>query len=244
MNFRAYLLLLTLAGGMLGVTLAFTTRREELWAVALVVPTVLPSLAGWRMARRQIRNYLRQREPFEWIEAAPPVTPGFAELDGELHGLRFQCVGTLRRATPSAVAFAVYVHETLPIYAQVGCFREWGVGLSTVTQLDSIFEGGGRLCTTTAPTSTLLVGALTDAPRLVQLRPKGRPTALEGQHVGTLKAWIAGGRVPLPATREALIDYVESDLHRIRETVRRNGSLSYLAFLRWLIGRPPGVLRF
>ncbi len=84
-----------------------------------------------------------------------------------------------------------------------------------------------------------------ETPYLIQLRPNGAAGALHGQHIGTLHAWIAGGRKPLPATLEAFEGYERQRVELICEHLKRSGGLRVGEFLRMITGRNAGsVLRF
>jgi len=247
---RLALLILT---GVVAWLLAFQILRaaRDLGAVLLLTPVALVTAVGpvlvvtWLLNRALVRQFYSEGFTLQWRDG-PPDLPGAARsLDGELQELGYTLVGALERRESGLLTW-VYLHRELPIYALLlPSGQQRGTYLVTACQLDSFFEGGGRLSTTTNVALARFSSIVeTGVPRLVQLRPNGKPLALDGQHQGTVKAWMAGGRQPLPATREALIGYLEADRGRQQESLARVGWLPFPVFLRWMSRRLPGVLRF
>ena len=172
-------------------------------------------------------------------------------MDAELRGLGYQPAGFLARTDPGESLSAVYLHQSLPIYAFLE-IRPCARGETRVLpRLESFVEGGGRLTTTVAPDVGPEMGrftawVVTGGPRLLEIRAwgPGTPSALDGQHAGTLKAWTAGKRRGLPAERETLIPYLVEDHERLGERLRAAGWLPFPTYLRALFGTPAGVLKF
>ena len=211
--------------------------------VLLVPLAILP--ATWWVVRTKIRERYADPPCFTLTEAAPAPLEGEAAAYGrELQELRYRPAGFLVNDHVPAAFSAIYIHEEHPIYALLTLQPGKGRPL-LVLNLETFYEDGGRLTTTTDPyLARLLTSAGTGGPRLAQLRPAGRPLALDGQHVGTLKAWALGKRTALPAGGDALIGYIEADRARMREGINQPGWLPFPLYLRWLTSDPPGVLRF
>lgn len=206
-------------------------------------------LAGWRKADRILRRRFSGALALQWVNA-PAFSPGpevearVAALQAELQGLAYRPAGFLADSRDPNIYYAVSVHETLPAYAFLMVARMAGRAL-IVPYLLSFFEDGGRITTTASRhVGGYTAGLDTGAPQLLQLRDGGTPTALDGQHMGTLKAWIAGGRRPVPAAREALLETFGQEHERLRAAFHASGGLSLAAYVRALFGTPPGVLRF
>jgi hypothetical protein len=209
----------------------------------LLVLLVLGVGVIWSQARARVRRDHARERRWQWGEEPRPLEGQPAALDEEWKRLGYAPLGFLReesRPGGTAVYLHVYLHPELPIYALTEV-----VGTTGTPSLVSFWEGGGHLLTTAAPPP---VGGVPPsdarAPRLVQLRVAGTPTALDGQHVGTVRAWTGGNRRPLPHTREALPGYLEADHRRLAEQLEAIGWLPLPAFLRSLAGQHPGVLRF
>jgi hypothetical protein len=216
----------------------------ESWLFAGLIIAVVLLLALWLRNRNAIRAYFAVPLEPQRLDAPPWPAGGEALATGErLEGLGYAPAGWIRLDPTENRYSAVYAHTELPAYAIAAI--EGRENRVSMLHLDSFFEGGGRLITTNSPLSGRLSAAVNlGAPRLVQLRPGGTPTALDGQHMGTLKAWMAGGRQPLPADAEAYVVHLAADLQRLKEKLRASGWLPPGVFLGWLIGRPKGILRF
>jgi hypothetical protein len=212
-------------------------------AMALVVGSLL---GRWIRIRRSLREYYSESPVFRWLEApaAPPGEKGEI-LDRELEELGYRHVGYLE---PEGVQtfFGVYVHNELPIYAlAVMAWDSEGV-FATLPQMETFLPEGGRLSTTGDANFGRYVGGVeTGAPRLVQFRAFGPSTAaaMDGQHLGTVRAWMAR-RELLPATKEALLDYMQRDFEALRDGLERIGWLPLGDYLRVAAGKAKGVLKF
>jgi len=163
-----------------------------------------------------------------------------AELDQEWRELGYQPLGTLRAEGASDTYDAIYAHPTLPVYGAISVRPDRAVPYAL-----SFWEGGGTLLTTALPLAEARAATIdTGTPRLVQLRVGGRPLALDGQHVGTVKAWALGKRTALPATREALVGYLVEDYGRVHAALKSGRAVPLAGYLRALTGRPERVLTF
>lgn len=221
------------------------TRRIELFTGAMLVSVAFLYLLAWQVMRATVRTYYEKDFSYAWID--PPLA--FSELPNghheELDGLGYQPAGFFHRVGQPDMPTAVYVHRELPVYGLVGLKRSGESWSTAVLQFDTFYPDGSRLSTTTSkPFAYLSAGVKREATRLVQLRENGTPTALDGQHVGTVRAWLAGKRDPLPADPQRLFEYLEADRRRLRNTLRSCGWVPFGAFLRSLGGRRPGILRF
>jgi hypothetical protein len=202
-------------------------------------------LAAWLLNRWAVQEFFTQSYTVSWSDAlGPPADARVATVDRELQGLGYHPAGALVREE-AGIPTWVYIHKGFPVYALLSIGRQKNGLPVTLLHLESFFEDGGRL---TATQHRLMArffsGVDTGVPRLVQLRTEGSATALDGQHMGTLKAWMVGGRKPLPATREALIGYLTEDRRRLKESRAGAGWLPFPLFLRGLYGEPPGILKF
>lgn len=215
--------------------------------ILLLVLALAALLPGWLRSRSALRDYYSRPLSYTWLEG-PAVEPGprSEEVHREFDGLGYEAVGWLAPESGS-VFFRVYVHQELPAYALVAHASDSAGVFAVVPQLESFLPEGGRLSTTTSPDFGRLTGAaVTPGPRLVQLRNAGpgTPTALDGQHLGTLRAWQAGKREFLPASREALLAQLQADHVSMREALAQAGWLPLPEFLRAQAGKPTGVLTF
>lgn len=219
----------------------------------LLIPLILLFLAvaallpGWIRSRAALQAYYSKPLEYTWLEAAP-VDPGRrgAEVHQELEGLGYGETGWLAPES-RALFFRVYTHRELPIYALVAHASDASGVYAVVPQLESFLPGGGRLSTTTSPDFGRLTGAAsTGAPRLVQLRTQGpgTATALDGQHVGTVRAWLAGKREFIPVERDHLIRTLQDDHQAMRAALEQAGWLPIGEFIRAQAGRPTGMLTF
>jgi hypothetical protein len=239
MSDRPHLVPAAALGLALGTAGALPTGNWILVPLVFGLVAGAASLADWTRLRAMIREQFSASPTLCWSDGAPPLEGTAAEYDRSLQTLGYERAGTLDH---SGTATAVYVHHQLPIYARM----ELGPGGSVpLLQLDTFVEGGGRLTTCSSRfLARVFAMAQGEAPRLAQLRVNGTPVALDGQHVGTVRAWTAGKRRALPATREALLGYLEQDDPRLRDRLRELGWLPFPVYLRWQAGDPPGVLTF
>ncbi len=221
------------------------TRRIEVFTATMTVSLLVLYLVGWQAMRAAVRSYYEKELSYTWID--PPLAysdlpRGYHE---ELEGLGYHPAGFLQRKGLADMQTAVYVHRELPIYVLVGLERSGDSWATAVLQFDTFYPDGSRLSTTTSKTfAHLSAGVKGETTRLVQLRETGSPTALDGQHVGTVRAWLAGKRDPIPANPDRLIEYLEQDRRRLRDTLRSSGWVPFPAFLQTVLGRRPGILRF
>jgi hypothetical protein len=239
---------LTLAAGAVPAAALLILGRNPLWLPVAALLLVLPTLLyGWWQTREALRRHFSITPRYRWLEEPEGAGPAEDPVDAELRGLGYRPAGTLLREGEGELLSVVYIHETLPIYALAERpeAADGTPGPVRVVQLDSFFEGGGRLVTSAHPHAALTAVPGEDAaPRLTQLRIGGSATALDGQHAGTVQAWAAGRRQALPAAREALIGYLEADHQLQRRALERRGWLPFPTYLRILAGAPGGVLKF
>jgi hypothetical protein len=241
---RNWIYLALALGALLAASLLIVTRNWLLLPVAALAAILPCVLTGWLLARGKIREQLTTPASRTWTDGLPSGLDVGADLDAELQGLGYRPAGVLRQEP--GVDLAVYIHESLPIYAYVDRPDDAGAaGRFMVRQLDTFWEGGGRLITSAEPQAGYFSGAVnTEGTRLTQLRVGGTATALDGQHAGTVRAWMAGRRQPLLTTGEALACYLEEDRDRVRAALERRGWLPFVSYLRLLVGAPEGVLKF
>jgi hypothetical protein len=212
--------------------------------LVVVLAGVIPT---WLRTRSALRRNYEQPVSYRWLDE-PPLTPGEKSeaLRHELEGLGYQEVGWMAEAD-SPLFFHVSAHEELPIYALLGHASDSSGVFRVVPHLESFLPGCGRLTTTGSQEFGRMTGAaVTEGPRLVQLRAWGpiTPTSLDGQHTGTVRAWLAGGRKFYPATHEALPQQLADDHRCLGEHLARAGWLPLPAFLRAMAGKASNVLRF
>jgi hypothetical protein len=245
MKNQVYVIGVGAAGALAGTLLLLATRSPLLLPLPALLGVAGVLLAGWRAARRSIRDWLADPPRLTLVDTAPHGLEGEAgQYDRELQELGYHPAGFLVTDRFPNVQSAVYIHEEHAVYASL-TIAPGRRARSLALTLESFFADGGRLTTTTDGTlSRVLTSADTGVPRLAQVRVRGRPLALDGQHLGTLKAWSLGRRQALPATPEALVGYIEADRERMREGARSNEWLPFSRFLRWIFGDPPGVLKF
>lgn len=213
----------------------------------LLLVAALAVIPAWLKTRRALAEYYGRDVAYRWLEA-PPVEPGekSAAQAAELEALGYAAAGWLQ-PEGSAVFFRVLTHGELPIYALLAHAADASGVYLVAPQLESFLTGCGRLSTTGSPDfGRMTGGAATEGPRLVQLRALGpvTPTALDGQHAGTVRAWLAGKREFRSATAEALPGYLAEDHRCMRAALERAGWVSLPGFLRAMAGRPAGVLPF
>jgi hypothetical protein len=235
-------------GLLLGAALLLVTRNLLLIPAAVLLAILPGILAGWWKAREALKAHYAQPLRLEWADRPSLSLEGKAgEMDAELQSLGYLPAGFLVGTAPEERVAHVYTHQHLPIYAFIEIARDGRGQYHAAPQLETFLEGGGRLSTTASPYfGRFTAGIPSEAPRLVELRAwgPGTPTALDGQHVGTLKAWTAGKRRALPATREALIGYLSEDHQRIRGSLQSVGWLPLGVYLKALFGTPKGILKF
>ena len=236
------------AGVVLGAILLAVTRDWLLVPVAVLLAMVPAVLAAWWQTRKALAAHYGRPVRMRWLDA-PPATPGETadSLDTELRELGYEPMGWLAPEGEGRSFFAAYTHGSLPSYALVAMAWDASGVFAAVPQMESFLPEGGRLSTTASPDfGRLTTAARTPAPRLVQLRAFGPPTAtaLDGQHTGTLKAWAAGNREFLPATRDALAEQLAADHQILGEALASAGWLPFPLYLRSLFGTPPGILKF
>jgi hypothetical protein len=207
--------------------------------VALAAGLVGFLVAGWKSERERIARWHATPPRRTW--APMRSLEGLAgELDREWQELGYVPLGLLRRDESPDRFDAVYAHPSLPVYGLIDV-RPGQAIPSALT----FWEGEGTLITTAAPLPEARAAAVdTGTPRLVQLRVGGRPLALDGQHVGTVKAWALGKRTALPATREALIGYLSDDYRQISTTLKHGRAMTFAGYLKALAGRPERILTF
>lgn len=228
-------------------------RESHLAGLAVLAVGASIPVTGWLHARTMLR--LHYTAPFRrawhtaeppWAEAGPEVAADAATQETELQQLGYRRAGYLAPHEGARRASAtVYIHRELPVYA-ILALETGRTGHRAVLQLETFWEGGGRL-TTTASAAPRFVGGLerrAGVPRLVQRRPGGRPAALDGQHIGTLRAWMAGGRQPQPAARSALLPALAADHTLLARLGTQHGWLSLGDYLRLVLRRDFGTLRF
>lgn len=238
-------LLLILLCFLVGVLIAAPTHR--IWPVplALSVGLALVLFAYWQGLREGVRRAYAAPIRWRWSDETPELGPDGEVLEGEWRGLGYRHLGTLRGEGEGGppILSSVYVHPELPVYLRIWPQQNQRGKLRTAAQLVTFFPQRGRLATTNYPGLALFTGGIpSPGPRLLQYRHWGAPLDLDGQHLGTLKAWMAGGREPLPATAEALPGYLEEDYAWTREALAQFGWLPIPHYLRSLAGRPPGTL--
>lgn len=208
---------------------------------ALLVMVAL--LLSWRLEWRRLRRRYSEAPRYRWSDGWREPSGDAADLHREWCELGYTPLGTLLGGDASAEGeayTALYAHPELPIYAWTVVTRS-----GAIPQALTFWDGGGTLLTTAAPAREARLAALdTGTPRLVQLRVSGRPVALDGQHVGTVRAWALGKRAALPATREALLRYLEDDHRRVRDALAKGRPLPFLAHVKALLGRPERMLIF
>jgi hypothetical protein len=235
-------LLPVLIGLLLLLAAALIMKNAALAACVAAAPISLGGILWLRLRSALRRHFARPLEG--WIAEAPPAQPAgrAEELAAEWRRLGYEPVGYWTTQANSNPFCALLLHPALPVYA---CVRTDAAAPSeAIPFLISFFEAGGTLLTTADASSGVLAGVETGAPRLMQLREDGTPAALDGQHLGTVQAWMAGGRQPLPATRDAFGDYVRADHDRLGRALAARGWLPLGPFLRYVAGRPDGVLKF
>ena len=236
------------AGIVLGGILLAITRDWLLVPVAVLLAMAPAVLAAWWQTRKALAAYYAKPVRMHWLDA-PPAPPGESAVsfDAELRELGYAPVGWLAPEGEGRSFFAVYLHGSLPIYALVAMAWDASGVFATIPQMESFLPGGGRLSTTaSADFGRLTAAARTAGPRLVQLRAFGpvTATALDGQHTGTVGAWIAGKREFLPATGEALIGYLTADHETLRDALAAAGWVPLGLYIRSLFGTPREILKF
>lgn len=214
---------------------------NPLWYPLLaVVGLLVLVLLGWKREQGRVARFHACPPSREWEKGWREPAGAAAELDREWRDLGYQPFGTLRVEGSPDRYEAVYAHPTLPIYGAISVRPDRAVPYAL-----TFWEGGGSLLTTALPLAEARAAALdTGTARLVQLRVAGRPLALDGQHVGTVKAWALGKRTALPATREALVGYLADDYSRVHVALKSGRAMPFMVYVRGLMGRPERVLTF
>lgn len=234
-----YLALLIALLGLIGFLL-----RQPFAGALGIAGAAVPLVLGWRAVRSELSRRLAEETRHAWLAGAEAPPERVSQLEGEWSGLGYEPLGILQSDRAGAVVRrSVFRHPELPIWAWV----EQAPGSEAVACAVTFFEGGGRVLTTSLP--LLDAGALASlgngtAPRLVQLRPQGRPLALDGQHAGTVRAWTAGKRRALPASQESLVPLLQEERGELRRHLEAGRGLTFLDYLRLLVGLPRGVLTF
>ncbi|MFN3652844.1 MAG: hypothetical protein ACK47B_24970 [Armatimonadota bacterium] len=233
----------SLAAGLLLGALVFFLMPHW-WAVpaAILAAALPPLVGGWWRARERVREYCRSTPAPRWVPA-PAGEPAqrVAPYLEELRGLGYDPIGWLGQAD-GAPETAVAVHRELPIFAFVTLDQPQPG--EAVVQLDTFFDDGRLTSTGLERLGECAAHARTAGPRLIQLRDRGTPTALDGQHVGTVKPWLGSKRRALPTDRDALPGYLAEDHRRLAEALRDQGWLSFSDYVRRLLGKRNGVLTF
>jgi hypothetical protein len=228
-------------GLLLGGLLLLLTRNLLLIPVALLVVMLPPLAFGWYDARRSVREWCLH-PPARRIE---PLTPGsLLPHDEELRQLGYQpAQATLHGGE---ALWSIYLHEALPIYALALIHPDPREPAGPTLRLETFFEGGRLTTLDRLGHEAFTAAAETGGPRLVQLRDwgPGTPTALDGQHVGTLKPWIGGKRRVLPARTEELVAQLQADEAAVRSALQARGWVRLGDFVRAVARRPWGVLKF
>ncbi len=229
------------------VALALRVRSAGLLAglpLVLLFGVAAGIVRGWLAQRELIRRRAGLPHTLEWADSPVPDEPEWRAVDEEARGLGYQHAGVLLRAEPASLTH-VYIHQALPIYLLTAPDGLPEDSSDRLIQLESFFDDGARITTTTSAAYALTASAARlGVPRLVQLREEGTVTALDGQHVGTVKAWMAGGREALPARHETLLAYLAQDRQQLAAALEHAGWLPFGTYLEWLVRRPHGVLRF
>lgn len=216
-------------------------------AVVLAAAGAAVVLLRWRAMRDAVREHVSAAPPLAWSDARVPLQAGqAADYDRSLRELGYRPAGSLSASEQGRPRTALYVHPELPVFVRMEAEERPAPGAVSLLQFDSFFEGGGRLstCSSRIRARVLALGGAAEGPRLAQLRVDGAPVALDGQHLGTVRAWMAGKRRPLPAQAELLPRYLEEDHRRLLERLRLIGWLPFPVYLRWQVREPPGVLTF
>lgn len=238
---------LTLVALSFVVGMALASKTQRIWWVPL---TLSVGLAGvlhyyWQGLRDAVRNAYSRPLRWRWINEPADLGEDGAQADAEWRGLGYTLLGTLQGEDENGglSTNAVYAHPELPVYVRVWQQRNPAGKSRLAAQMVSFFPEHGRLSTTSFPGIGLFTaGVSSPGPRLIQYRYWGTPTALDGQHLGTLQAWMAGKRQPLPATREALPGYLEDDFAWMRETLEASGWLPLGLYVQSLFRKPKGTL--
>jgi hypothetical protein len=211
-----------------------------LFVLAVLVGLIGLALAGWKREQNRVARYHSRPPARGWENGWRAPSGAAEELDREWRELGYLPLGTLRIEGQPPSYEAIYAHPTLPIYGAISVQPDRAVPYAL-----SFWEGGGFLLTTALPLAEARAAALdTGTARLVQLRVAGRPLALDGQHVGTVKAWALGKRTALPATREALVGYLADDYGRVHTALKSGRAVPFNGYVRGLAGRPERVLTF
>jgi len=222
---------------LVGVALVVNPLWYPLLAVVLLM---VLALIGWKREQGRVARFYSRPPSREWASGWRTPSGPAADLDREWRDLGYQPLGTLRVEGSPDRYESVYAHPTLPIYGAISVRPD-----RAVPYVLTFWEGGGSLLTTALPLAEARAAALdTGTPRLVQLRVAGRPLALDGQHVGTVKAWALGKRTALPATREALVGYLADDYGRVHAALKSGRAVPFPGYLRGVMARPERVLTF
>jgi hypothetical protein len=219
----------------IGLLLWFTTLSLSAAVAPLPVCFLLALLVGWRMASHQVLEHYARQPRLTW---RPQPVENPHPWDEELRGLGYQPAGSMHAEGAKIPPVAVYVHVTEPAFALVGPAPE-------EIRMESFFAGGRLSTVTSDGVERLTAGLQTGGPRLLQLRAWGpaTPAALDGQHLGTLRPWLAGQRRALPAEPELLPEYLEEDAEHVVALLEQAG-IPWRLYLKAALGTPAGVLKF
>lgn len=225
-----------------GVVAVLARDPAVIW-IGCGITLALAFLSSWLGYLWLLRCYAAKSSEVVWLEPdfRSSLPERYAAQLDELERLGYRLLGAVRRADGHGASFLVYAHSSLPTYVFVGTSD--GDGRS-VFRFESFFADHGRLTTVSSPQADFYVPcSRVSSPRLTQRRPWGTPTALDGQHTGTLKAWMAGGRRALPASRELLLPYLEEELTLLR-AVAAHREVSFGEYLRFWMYPSRRELRF
>lgn len=242
-----WILLVGLAGGL---AIGALGNRGSSW-LTLAGPfgaAVLVWFVGWLVSRGMLRSRYTADQHQVWTNLPPPwkaagLDEPVEQYESELKSLGYRRIGYLGYTAEENGMWTVYHHRDHPTYALLTAETARG-GRAVTLSLETFWENGGHLTTSSASAPRFEAGLEDRGLRLVQQRIGGTAKALDGQHVGTLRAWEGGGRKPLPATREALPGYLAAVHERLREHGEQRGWLPLGVYTRVLFQRPPGTLRF
>lgn len=211
-------------------------------------PAVLLTFAAglavlWIGLRSWFRHVVAATPRVRWCDPPPVPEPGFRTRAEVLTGLGYLPAGYIQVAP--ATTWGAFIHAELPAIALLSCPPSPVYDRRCRAALCTYFEDGGALFTT----SIALQGWHAFSPqggpvRLSQFRRHGEPGALHGQHGGTVKAWIAGGRQAAPICREAVLEQIERDRAWVAGAILRTGWPSPTDCVRLLCESGPGRLRF
>ncbi len=201
----------------------------------------------WIGLRSRLRHAVGATPQVCWCDAPAAPTPGFRTRAEVLTGLGYLPAGFVRvsPASPATATWGAFVHAELPAVALLSCPPSALYDRRCLAGLRTYFEDGGALFTTSIALQSWYSFSPRGGPvRLSQFRRYGEPGALHGQHRGTVKAWIAGGRQAAPICRETLLEQIGRDRAWVAGAILRTGWPSPTECLRLLSESGPGRLRF